>query len=88
VTLNLPEVDIECDLLAEQCVPALLSILPVDGCTPGTPCGFATIVSGFSSTGEAEDTAFGSFRLAADGSDFSVRRRLAISLAAISSHGR
>ncbi len=75
VTLNLPEVDIECDLLADQCVPTLTPLLPplpVDGCTPGTPCGFATIVSGFSSTGEAEDTEFGSFRLAADGTDFSV----------------
>ncbi len=75
VTLNLPDVSIECDLLADQCVPSLIlveSILPVASCTPGTPCGFATIVSGFSSTGEAEDTEFGSFRLAADGTDFSV----------------
>ena len=72
VTLNLPEYVTECDLLADQCVPALEPVLPVDGCTPGTPCGFATIVSGFTSTGEAENTEFGSFRLAADGTDFSV----------------
>jgi hypothetical protein len=75
VTLNLPEEAIECDLIAELCVPALEPLLPVDGCTPGTPCGFATIVSGFSSTGDAEDTEFGSFRLAADGTDFSVSPR-------------
>ena len=68
---NIKEV-IECDLIAELCVPALEPFVPVDGCTPGTPCGFATIVSGFSSTGDAEDTEFGSFRLAADGTDFSV----------------
>jgi len=75
VTLNLPELPIECDLIADQCVPTLTPLLPVDGCTPGTPCGFATIVSGSSSTGEAEDTEFGSFRLAADGTDFSVSPR-------------
>jgi len=72
VTLNVPDASIECDLLADQCVPALEPLLPVDGCTPGTPCGFATIVSGFTSTGDAENTEFGSFRLAADGTDFSV----------------
>jgi len=78
VTLNLPEAAVECDLIADvadQCVPTYVPLLPVDGCTPGTPCGFATIVSGSSSTGEAEDTEFGSFRLAADGTDFSVSPR-------------
>ncbi len=75
VTLNVPDVAIECDsiaALANQCVPQVVPVLPVEGCTPGTPCGFATIVSGVTSTGDPANTEFGSFRLAADGSDFTV----------------
>ncbi|MEO8445304.1 MAG: hypothetical protein ABI567_09895 [Gammaproteobacteria bacterium] len=78
VALNLPDVAVECDLisdLANQCVPKLEPVLPIEGCQPGTPCGFATIVSGVTSTGDAETTEFGAFRLASDGSDFTVSPR-------------
>jgi hypothetical protein len=75
VSLNIPSAAIECDLIADvasQCVPRLTPLIPVDGCTPGTPCGFATIVAGTTSTGDPENTEFGSFRLAADGTSFGV----------------
>jgi hypothetical protein len=41
-------------------------------CPPGTPCGFATVVAGTSSSDDAEDTAFARFDMAADGSQFTV----------------
>lgn len=75
VTLDLPETPVECDLISElaaQCVPKLEPVLPIEGCAPGTPCGFATIVSGVTSTGDAEDMEFGRFDLAPDGTGFSV----------------
>lgn len=61
--------------LAEQFVPDVdpqTPDLPLGPCTPGTPCGFATIVSGVTSNGNPEETEFGRFNLAPDGSHFSV----------------
>lgn len=75
VTLDLPESPVDCSMisqLAAQCVPQIAPVLPVEGCTPGTPCGFATIVSGVTSTGDPENTEFGRFDLASDGTQFSV----------------
>lgn len=75
VSLDYPETFIECDAVAEladQCVPQIVPVLPVEGCQPGTPCGFATIVSGISSSGDAEDTGFGRIDLATDGTRFAI----------------
>lgn len=61
--------------LAEQYVPVIdpqTPELPLGPCTPGTPCGFATIVSGVTSNGDPEDTEFGRFSLAPDGTQFGV----------------
>ena len=46
--------------------------LPIEGCPPGTPCGFATVVEGTSGQGEAADTRFARFALAPDGTNFTV----------------
>lgn len=75
-TLDFPDTNLQCDsssaLLAEQCVPQLQPVLPVAACEPGTPCGFATIVSGVTSTGDVEDTEFGRIDLATDGTGFVI----------------
>lgn len=64
-----------CDARTEQCQPLLAAVPPeppLGSCTPGTPCGFATIVSGTSSSDDAEDTTFARFDMAPDGSQFTV----------------
>ena len=64
-----------CDARTEQCQPLIAAIEPdppLGSCTPGTPCGFATVVSGISSSGDAEDTSFARFDMAPDGSQFTV----------------
>jgi len=74
-TLSLPETPFECDQVAElasQCVPRVEPVLPVEGCQPGTPCGFATIVAGVTSTGAAEDTGFGRIDLDPEGTNFTI----------------
>jgi hypothetical protein len=74
-SLDFPETFIECDSVAEvadQCVPQLALVPPVEQCQPGTPCGFATIVSGITSSGDPEDTEFGRIDLAADGTSFVI----------------
>jgi hypothetical protein len=58
--------------LSDAFDPELVPELPLGACAPGTPCGFATIVAGFTSNGDAEDTEFGRFDLAPDGSQFTV----------------
>ena len=73
--LDIPDMPGDCKTgtaIANQCVPQLEPVLPVAGCMPGTPCGFATIVSGVTSTGDVEDTEFVSFNMAPDGSSFTV----------------
>ena len=75
VALELPESAVDCDVISEiaaQCVPQVEPVLPLEGCAPGTPCGFATIVAGFTSDGDPEDTTFARFNLAPDGSQFTV----------------
>jgi hypothetical protein len=75
-TLDFPDSSLACAagsaLLAEQCVPELVPVLPVTGCEPGTPCGFTTIVSGSTSNGPADDTGFGRIDVAPDGTRFSI----------------
>jgi hypothetical protein len=69
-----------CDARTEQCQPLVAAIdppppppdPPLGSCTPGTPCGFATIVNGTAFTADAEDTEFGRFDMASDSSQFSV----------------
>lgn len=46
--------------------------LPLEGCPPGTPCGFATVVAGTLGEGDAADTRFAKFGLAPDGSSFTL----------------
>lgn len=61
--------------LADRFVPEVdpqTPELPLGACTAGTPCGFATIVSGVTSNGDPENTEFGKFTLAPDGTRFSV----------------
>ncbi|MEO7387456.1 MAG: hypothetical protein ABIX37_11010 [Gammaproteobacteria bacterium] len=75
VALSIPDDPIDCDAgsgLASQCVPRLEPLLAVEGCAPGTPCGFATIVSGVTSTGDPENTEFGRIDLAPDGTGFVI----------------
>lgn len=73
---SIPDRDI-CDARTEQCQPLVAAIEPppeppLGSCTPGAPCGFATVVSGISSNDDAEDTTFARFDMAADGSRFTV----------------
>ena len=75
VALDFPATFFDCDAgseLADQCVPQLQPDFPVAACEPGTPCGFATIVSGVTSNGAADDTEFGRIDLAADGTGFVI----------------
>ncbi|MCC5793694.1 MAG: hypothetical protein JJT85_03030 [Chromatiales bacterium] len=71
-------VDVVCrPELAEQCDADFLPLepgieLPLGSCPPGTPCGFATVVDGVASHGEAEDTVFARFLLLPDGTAFTV----------------
>ena len=63
--------------ISGECVPQLSPLSnppepPLEGCAPGTPCGFATIVDGLTSTGDVEATEFRKFDLAADGTSFTV----------------
>ena len=58
--------------LSDAFVPELVPELPLGACSPGTPCGFATIVAGFTSDGDAEGTEFGRFELNPDGTRFRV----------------
>jgi len=54
--------------------PEALAIIPDPElpCSPGLPCGFATVVAGTQGHAPAEETAFARFDLAQDGSQFSV----------------
>ena len=74
-TLEVPDLGLYCDpgtQLSDECFANLGAQLEVEGCPPGTPCGFATIVDGTTSTGEAEATEFGRIVLAADGTSFVI----------------
>ena len=58
--------------IADQCVPLLEPQMAIAGCTPGTPCGFATLVAGATSSADVEDTTIVPFDMATDGSSFTV----------------
>jgi hypothetical protein len=49
-------------------------VLPLGACAPGTPCGFATVVTGVTSSDVPEQTEFARIDLAADGESFVIRR--------------
>jgi hypothetical protein len=66
-----------CDARTDECEPMIAAIEPpppppLGSCAPGTPCGFATVVTGTSSSDDVEDTSFAGFDMAADGSQFTV----------------
>lgn len=64
-----------CNARTDQCQPLVTESPPeppLGSCTPGTPCGFATVVAGTSSSADSEDTTFARFDMAADGSQFTV----------------
>lgn len=46
--------------------------LPLAGCEPGLPCGFATVIAGGASLGDAETTSFARATVAADGTSFAI----------------
>ncbi|CAG0928158.1 MAG: hypothetical protein IT485_11620 [Gammaproteobacteria bacterium] len=79
-SLAIPEERGDCDVgsgLAEQCRVQLAAAEPpaeylVEPCTAGAPCGFATFVSGVTSTGDVEDTSFKRFDMDSDGTRFTV----------------
>lgn len=79
--LEFPEYPSTCETgldYSDQCVAVLEPLSapepgpPVEGCAPGTPCGFATRVAGLTSNGDVEATEFEKFDLAADGTSFVV----------------
>jgi len=73
-----PPTEVSCrPELAEQCgadiIPlAPVSPLPATSCPPGTPCGFATVVEGITSSDEAANTVFARIDLQPDGSAFTI----------------
>jgi hypothetical protein len=73
--------DTEPDALAQTCnrpecsdlfAPEVILPLPLEGCTPGASCGFATIASGTTIPAAAADIEVTTFALAADGTSFRV----------------
>ncbi len=77
--LEIPDFPGDCEIgseIADQCVarlePPPEPPLPIEGCAPGTPCGFATLVDGLTSDGDVEETSFERFNLAPDGTSFVV----------------
>ncbi len=62
------------DVEPEEPVPPEppLPPLPLGSCTPGAPCGFATVVDGRTSSADPADTSFRRFDLAPDGTQFTV----------------
>jgi hypothetical protein len=73
--LEMPEIPSGCETgnrLDSNCVATIEMVPPVEGCAPGTPCGFATIVDGVTSSADVEQTTFVPFDLAPDGTGFTV----------------
>jgi hypothetical protein len=67
-----PELANPYDPEVEPLAPPEPPALPLGSCAPGTPCGFATLVAGLTSTGEPENTTFQRFTMADDGTQFTV----------------
>jgi hypothetical protein len=63
-----------CPDLSEACTVTIAQIeeLPDGGCSPGSPCGFTTIVPGTSEPSTGDPTVIVPFDLASDGSQFMV----------------
>ncbi len=77
--LEFPDFPGDCETgadISNQCVARLALLTPpdppLDGCTPGTSCGFATVVDNLTSTGDVEATGFRKFDMATDGTNFTV----------------
>jgi hypothetical protein len=74
--LEFPDFQGDCEIgneLDGRCTPQLAETPPiVEGCTPGAPCGFATIVDGITSSAGVEDTEFVRFDLDPEGTAFIV----------------
>jgi hypothetical protein len=58
--------------VADPYTPGLDQVLPLGSCAPGSNCGFATVVSGVTSSGDPEETRITRFDMAPDGSQFTV----------------
>lgn len=69
--LRLPEQRPE---LADQLTPGVDPVGPLVSCAPGTSCGFATVVTGPTSSDAPAATEFARIDLAADGKSFVIRR--------------
>jgi hypothetical protein len=54
------------------CVASTELVLPLEGCEPGLPCGFATVIDGVASVGDAATTSFARATVAADGTSFTI----------------
>ncbi len=74
--LDFPDFQGDCEIgneLDGRCTPLLADIPTiVEGCTPGAPCGFATLVDGITSSADVEDTEFVRFDLDPNGTGFVV----------------
>jgi hypothetical protein len=63
--------------LADQLTPGVNPEgpdFPLGRCTPGAPCGFATVVTGVTSSDDPERTEFARIELSPDGKSFIIRR--------------
>src|SRR5690606_7748405 len=74
-------VDIDCRFeIAEQCRATVATVtpppvppeLPLGACAPGTPCGFATVVDGITSSADPAETTFARIVVAPDGTWFVI----------------
>ncbi|MBM4196368.1 MAG: hypothetical protein FJ197_04605 [Gammaproteobacteria bacterium] len=75
-SLDFPDFEGDCENgneLDGRCTPLLADSPPIlEGCTPGAPCGFATIVDGVTSSADVEDTQFLRFDLDPKGRSFTI----------------
>jgi hypothetical protein len=58
--------------VADPYTPGVVENLPLGSCAPGSACGFATVVSGVTSSDTPENTRITPFTMAPDGSQFTV----------------
>ena len=58
--------------LDSRCVALIELPPPIASCPPGTPCGFATLVDGVTSSADVEQTELVPFDMASDGTSFTV----------------
>jgi len=73
LALNNPERELEENCVNQgTCVATEELVLPLAGCEPGLPCGFATVIDGVASVGNPETTSFARAEVAPDGSGFTI----------------